>query len=496
MKLFVITAAAVVATTTAAPSPTPATPCDTPCFNGLSARTMFEDWPEPNSITYEFLAARGCAVEGCIDTTTAPTAEVAGCAACGSSEEPDTDNCSEDEIANCFEGCSYTLIEVGVERAGFEKYLGNFSTVEECADALRGVEATEDNGALLAVDPAVTFGFGDKAGECWGASVFAYDECEFILDDDVMATSGDGNCDEDLNTAQCGYDGGDCCESTCGEANDADCSESAFNCVSEDYLAPYLQSDDTDLFRVDLCLMDVDGECSNICSTAVTSNTPPETTTTESTTTTTTTTSTACYFPGESESCANSVRDCDEADDYCGSNGKIDVETQAECWAAAQDLGASLYQFNSNGNCKYVIDFADCDAEEEVNTVAQDTQIRVVDSVDGLDIPCLTPTNCYYPGVGVSCPSTTRLCELGSTTYCNDEGRIEVTNQNECYLAAVELGAGVFQYNSESSNCKFSLDAADCDEQSETNEITSNTQIYDPESVDGLSAPCMVPDAE
>ncbi|CAM9391443.1 unnamed protein product, partial [Ectocarpus sp. 8 AP-2014] len=45
------------------------------------------------------------------------------------------------------------------------------------------------------------------------------------------ATIGDGVCDADNNTEDCGYDGGDCCICTCASSADGTCGSSGYYCL-------------------------------------------------------------------------------------------------------------------------------------------------------------------------------------------------------------------------------------------------------------------------
>ena len=174
-------------------------------------------------------------------------------------------------------------------------------------------------------------------------------------------------------------------------------------------------------------------------------------------------------------------------------NGRISVSSQAECDAAAAALGADLYQVNVNNFCKYVMNSADCDTEEELGNSAKAVQIYVVGGED--EVPCMIPSeDCYLPPVGVSCPSTTRVCD-SAESFCVD-GKISVSTQAECFEAATALGAQVYQYNFDTSNCKFSTDGSSCDEQSETSVVSGQPQILDINSVDGTSIPCLTPTPE
>ena len=46
-------------------------------------------------------------------------------------------------------------------------------------------------------------------------------------------TLGDGYCDGSANNEACGYDAGDCCESTCTDGNYT-CGENGYDCVNPD----------------------------------------------------------------------------------------------------------------------------------------------------------------------------------------------------------------------------------------------------------------------
>ncbi|CAN0376166.1 unnamed protein product [Pylaiella littoralis] len=47
-----------------------------------------------------------------------------------------------------------------------------------------------------------------------------------------LAYIGDGYCDlKDLNTAECGYDGGDCCYCECQDGDEYECDDTPFNCI-------------------------------------------------------------------------------------------------------------------------------------------------------------------------------------------------------------------------------------------------------------------------
>ncbi|CAN0138926.1 unnamed protein product, partial [Ectocarpus fasciculatus] len=65
-------------------------------------------------------------------------------------------------------------------------------------------------------------GSGDDSNDDGSTSAPAalYPDCGFD-----MALVGDSLCDLDINVAECGYDGGDCCECTCVDTGDQVCGE-------------------------------------------------------------------------------------------------------------------------------------------------------------------------------------------------------------------------------------------------------------------------------
>ena len=68
---------------------------------------------------------------------------------------------------------------------------------------------------------------------CTRIGGYAYDECY----SQYFCYVGDGYCDSStLNTAECGYDGGDCCVETCIDHEFYNCGKyGAFNCIDPDY---------------------------------------------------------------------------------------------------------------------------------------------------------------------------------------------------------------------------------------------------------------------
>ncbi|CAM9737640.1 unnamed protein product, partial [Hapterophycus canaliculatus] len=57
-----------------------------------------------------------------------------------------------------------------------------------------------------------------------------YDSCT----NGTTANIGNGQCDEALNTASCGFDGGDCCPCTCSDSRANSCTDNDFNCFYPD----------------------------------------------------------------------------------------------------------------------------------------------------------------------------------------------------------------------------------------------------------------------
>lgn len=62
-------------------------------------------------------------------------------------------------------------------------------------------------------------------------NVAAQEESSCTLDPAQFGGVGDGQCDGYLNTLECGYDGGDCCECTCVEGSTFSCGRSPFVCL-------------------------------------------------------------------------------------------------------------------------------------------------------------------------------------------------------------------------------------------------------------------------
>ncbi|CAM9903213.1 unnamed protein product [Ectocarpus sp. 8 AP-2014] len=96
------------------------------------------------------------------------------------------------------------------------------------------------------------------------SSVAAYSySSDGCREDDI----GDGYCQLQNNNAECGYDGGDCCECTCVNPSDDDdnrrCSSdgSGFACIDPD--APCVENDDITVEMLDNCDIDNlgDGYC-------------------------------------------------------------------------------------------------------------------------------------------------------------------------------------------------------------------------------------------
>ena len=54
-----------------------------------------------------------------------------------------------------------------------------------------------------------------------------YDSCT----NGTSANIGNGQCDPALNTASCGFDGGDCCPCTCSDGPTHSCTDSEFDCL-------------------------------------------------------------------------------------------------------------------------------------------------------------------------------------------------------------------------------------------------------------------------
>ncbi|CAM9269075.1 unnamed protein product [Pylaiella littoralis] len=86
-------------------------------------------------------------------------------------------------------------------------------------------------------------------------------EASCVDDDDITVdlvqnceraiSIGDGYCDIDLNTAECAYDGGDCCECTCENSPDNTCGQYGFYCI--DPGAACVNDDDITVDMVENC---------------------------------------------------------------------------------------------------------------------------------------------------------------------------------------------------------------------------------------------------
>ncbi|CAM9527606.1 unnamed protein product, partial [Ectocarpus sp. 13 AM-2016] len=69
---------------------------------------------------------------------------------------------------------------------------------------------------------------------------------------------GDGDCDRDNNFAECGYDGGDCCECTCVSEGEYDCGAGGFACI--DPAAECVNDDDVTFQIASTCVADMIGD--------------------------------------------------------------------------------------------------------------------------------------------------------------------------------------------------------------------------------------------
>ena len=145
--------------------------------------------------------------------------------------------------------------------------VGGPAPVAGCTDADAcnyNADFTIDDGSCAEFDCANECGgtaVVDCAGECGGSSVVdACGECG----GDGSACAGcynsswysDGYCDGSNNTAECGYDGGDCCPGDCTDGAWS-CSDSCANCIDPDsadlaeggqcYVAPPPACEDTEI---------------------------------------------------------------------------------------------------------------------------------------------------------------------------------------------------------------------------------------------------------
>ncbi|CAN0319675.1 unnamed protein product [Ectocarpus sp. 8 AP-2014] len=69
---------------------------------------------------------------------------------------------------------------------------------------------------------------------------------------------GDGDCDRDNNFAECGYDGGDCCECTCVSEGEYECGAGGYACI--DPAAECVNDDDVTFQIASTCVADMIGD--------------------------------------------------------------------------------------------------------------------------------------------------------------------------------------------------------------------------------------------
>ncbi|CAM9842057.1 unnamed protein product [Ectocarpus fasciculatus] len=69
---------------------------------------------------------------------------------------------------------------------------------------------------------------------------------------------GDGDCDRDNNFAECGYDGGDCCECTCISEGEYECGASGYACI--DPAAECVNDDDVSFQIASSCVATTIGD--------------------------------------------------------------------------------------------------------------------------------------------------------------------------------------------------------------------------------------------